>query len=173
MPAPPNKRDVELAKILFSQGKNKSRIARELNVSQRTIGRWLQYDDDPEFTEELAGIRKKYQFECMKLAWEVSMKALNVANGKLDDPKITAREAMTCFGIAFDKTHILETTGARRVEETQSVTFVFKVQDGNNGGPLPISDEVPRLTGEVPGDDRGPGFGENILALPGGNEDGP
>ena len=162
-------RNVELAKVLFSQGKNKSQIARELNVSSRTIGRWLEYDDDPEFAEELANIRLTNQTKFITDAWRIQHKALAVAEVRLNDPKTTAKDATTIAAILADKVHMMESFGAHRVTEDTKTTFILKVVDGNTSRPLAVSGDVPQLTGEIPGDDRGEGLGENVLALPGGD----
>jgi len=168
-----DKRTVELVKVLFSQGKNKSQIARELSTSARTIGRYLQYDDDPEFAEELAEIRKANQSKYVTDAWRIVHKALVVAEARLDDPKTSAKDATTVSGILVDKIHMMETTGGRQVEEDLAVTFILRVPgviDGDTSRPLAEPGDLPRLTGEVPGDDRGEGFGEDVLALPGGDQ---
>jgi len=64
---------------------------------------------------------------------------------------------------------MMESFGAHRVTEDTKTTFILKVVDGNTSRPLAVSGDVPQLTGEIPGDDRGEGLGENVLALPGGD----
>ena len=153
-----DKRTVELAKVLFSQGKNKSQIARELNVSNRTVGRYLLFDDDPEFAEELAEIRKANQTKFITDAWRIIHKALGVAEERLGDAKTSAKDATTVGGILVDKVHMMETTGGRQVEEDVSVTFVLRVPGvidaGDTSRPLAESGDLPRLPGEEPGEDR-------------------
>lgn len=170
-----DKRTVELAKIMFSQGKNKAQIARELNVSGRTIGRYLQYDDDPEFADELREIRRANEVKWVNDAWKISHHALEVAEARLEDLKTSAKDAMLISSIALDKIRMLETTGARNVEETQSVQFIFRVPEvtsgPTHGGPLPVPGEVPQLGSEISLDDRGEGVRQDVLSLLGGCED--
>lgn len=165
MPAPPDKRTVELVKVRYAQCGNISKIAREFNVSARTIGRWIQYDDDPEFAEEIAEIRRLNQTKFITDAWRIIHKALDVADERLDGPKTSAKDAITSSAILVDKVHMMETFGAHKVEEDSKVTFIVKVEDGNTDRPLPEPGEVLQLTGEVPSDDRGEGFGEDVLPL--------
>ena len=168
-----DKRTVELAKVLFSQGKNKSQIARELSTSARTIGRYLQYDDDPEFAEELAEIRKANQTKYITDAWRITHKALAIAEERLSDPKTSAKDAAVIQSILVGNVHMMETSGGRQVEEDVSVTFLLRVPgviDGDTSRPLAESGDLPRLTSEVSGDDRGEGLGEDLLALSGGDQ---
>ena len=160
-----DKRTVELAKVLFSQGKNKSQIARELSTSARTIGRYLQYDDDPEFAEELAEIRKANQSKYVTDAWRIVHKALAIAEERLSDLKTSAKDAAVIQSILAGNIHMMEASGARRVEEDSKVTFIVKVEDGNTSKPLPEPIEVLQLPGEVPGDDRGEGERQDILSV--------
>jgi len=165
MPAPPDKRKVELAKIRFSQCGNVSKVAREFNVSARTIGRWVNYDDDPEFAEEIAEIRHLNQTKFITDAWRISHKALEVAEERLDSPKTSAKDAITSSAILVDKIHMMETFGAHKVEEDSKVTFIVKVEDGNTSRPLPEPGEVLQLESQVSSDDRGQGFGEDVLPM--------
>jgi hypothetical protein len=165
-----DRRTVELAKIRSSQGANKSKIARELNISARTVGRYLQLDDDPEFAEELAGVRRANQTKFITDGWRIGHKALEICEAKLNDPKTSAKDAATIAAILMDKIQMMENFGARKVEEDLKVTFIVGVEDGNTGKTLPEPGEILQLTGKVPGDDRGEGERQDILPVLRGNE---
>jgi hypothetical protein len=163
-----DKRTVELAKVRDSQGANVSQIARELNKSPRTIGRYLQLDDDPEFAEELVEIRRANQTKCITDCWWIIHAAAAVEKEKIS--RCSAKEAAVIKGINLDKVQMLETRGIHKVEEDSKTTFIFQVIDGNTSKALPEPGGVPQFPGEVQGDDRGKGKRENVLALPGGNQ---
>jgi hypothetical protein len=171
MPAPPDKRTVELVKVRYAQCGNISKVAREFNISTRTVGRYIKYDDDPEFAEEIAEIRHLNQTKFITDAWRIMHKGLDIADARLEDPKTSAKDATTIVAILADKVHMMETYGAHKVEESSKTTIILEVVDGSTSKTLAIPGEISQLPGEIQGDDRGEGFGENILALPGGNQD--
>jgi len=160
-----DRRTVELVKIRSSQGANDSKIARELNISARTVGRYRQLDDDPEFAEELANVRRANQTKFVTDGWRIGFKALEICEAKLNDPKTSAKDAATIAAILMDKIQMMEHFGAKTVEEDSKVTFIVKVEDGNTSKSLPEPIEVLQLPGEVPGDDRGEGERQDILPV--------
>lgn len=160
---------VEMVKILDAQGKNKSQISREVGVSIRTVGRYLQKEDDPEFADELAQIRRANQEKLVTDAWKLIHKATEHAYENVTG--LDARGAATVAGIYIDKVRLLEIDSSRRVDQEETITFVLKGEsDRDTDRPLPDADEVPRLTGSVQGDGGGSGERENVFALPGGDE---
>jgi hypothetical protein len=165
-----DKRTVELAKIMFSQGKNKSQIARELQISNRTVGRYLCVQDDPEFADELSEIRHAHQAKYVEDAWEIIHAAADQAKVKIGDPKTSAKDAATVGAIYIDKIRMLEMTGAKEVTEDTTVTFTFKENDGTTSKSLPESDELPQIPCEVPSIDRRVGERENLQLMLGGGE---
>lgn len=166
---------VEQAKILKAMGKSRAQISREVGMSERTIGRYLEYEDDPEFAEELAEIRRANQHKFVTDAWNLIHKAMDKTDE--DIPNMRGKDTAVVAGIMLDKVRLMESSEYREVKTTDKIEFVLKLDgesldDANSGGTLPDADTLSQFPGPVSGDDSGGGERQNVFPLPGNDEAG-
>lgn len=158
--------DVERAKALAAIGTPRKQIAAQIGASMATVQRYIRRPDETPEQEE-ARIRQLIRH--IESIHEVLLLAEAKVIDSLKNNEIKGKDAAVIWAIHLDKLLMLEAKVAPTEQTTK--TFTLKViSDGSDSKSLPSPGEVPQLESAVPLDDRGSGFGENLLGLPGGRD---
>ena len=174
----PSPADVERAKLLHESGRTTPSIAKEFGVCSRTINRWYNIEDSPEFSEQLEQIRSENRDKFVNDAWKNihelnRLMAERIAEGgkAFKSPKDIA----VCMGVSFDKVVALERPEAKGGSGGGVVININPPAqlDGTPTRIMADSVQVHDVEGEIHSDNLGGGSGEDVLRLPERCQDGP
>jgi hypothetical protein len=171
---------IEQAKAFHALGWSANRIAKEMGVTPKTMGRWLEKPDPSELSADLIHARAEVARKWVAMTWNqidqlsaILQKKINKGEGSFKD----AREIATVIGILMDKVGSLE--AKRRVAPQKpniNINILPPGDYGNTSGHTTrvIADAVPvyDIPGEVHGDDNGGGGGQDVRRMLESCEDG-
>lgn len=169
---------IEQAKAYHALGWSANKISKEMGVTPKTIGRWLEKPDPAELSADLVHARAEVARKWVATTWNqieqlsaILQKKINKGEASFKD----GREIATVIGILMDKIGSLE---AKRTIAPQKPSININIlPPGDYGEPKHttrvIADAVPvhDISSEVHGDDNGGGGGQDLRGLPEGSYD--
>lgn len=167
---PPNVRDelkVNRAKVLMAIWNNKSRVARELGVSDRTVSRYLSIPDDDEKSQALAEVRLQEEKRYVEDAWKIIHRCNERVKEKVGQAGF--KDSAIVQGIYFDKVRALEARGT--TERTEKL-IVWEIHSSENRGKaITNTDQISGEQEPIQGIDSGSGVRKDLPLMLGSGED--